>query len=674
MTFLALRCPVVLLAVLALPLHAASTARDPAHEFDRFVRSEMAARNIPGLSIGYARHGHSWSRGYGYADLENQVPARADASYRLASVTKPMTATAILQLAEQGKIDLDAEVQTYVPYFPRKPFPVTVRLLLGHLGGIPAYVNSQAEQHFKEHKDTRQSLAVFQDFDLLAEPGTRFRYTSYGYNLLGAVIEGASGQSYGDYMKASVWGPLGMAATRLDDPLDLIPQRVRGYQLIDKQLRHAEFIDISSRFSAGGTRSSVPDMLRFGQGINQGKLLSPASLALMGRSMVTRGGELTGYGMGWETRSLDGKFMISHDGVQPETSTHLFVFPSRGLTIAVAANLQRIDLTAFARRLFESVTGEAWQLDPYIRDPAFRPYYQAMQGLYDEGRSHAEAGRPRLTGDVAAVNAAFAFINAQVLTPGAIAAARHPKGGAHVLMAGSAMAQALAGSGVRLDAYSNTGAIAFFHDYVALYRRNAAIPQEQRFAPAFEQAVEALYPDWMRTRSMGMRLAAYTGAQAFPNQLPQLKEQALLLLGRGKQADAMRAARRAVDQYGEADAAHTLLGAVALLGGDPALGERALRQSIALAPAGSASAAALNALAYQVAAGGAASAHRAIDLLRCAVTLHPTDANLRDTLGEFYAAAGVNAQALLAYQQALAINPNYPNAGAAREFIRRRGQ
>ncbi|XLZ72482.1 serine hydrolase [Massilia sp. SR12] len=679
----------LLLTALTVPAHAARPATHPGPGFERFINAEMAARKIPGLSIGYSRDGITWAKGYGYADLENKVPARADSSYRLASVTKPMTAVAVLRLVEQGKIDLDEEVQAYVPHFPRKPYPVTVRQLLGHLGGINTYVNPQAEQHFKEHKDTRQSLAVFQDFDLIAEPGTRYRYTSYGYNLLGAAIEGASGQTYADYMKATVWAPLGMASTRMDNPLDLVPHRVRGYQLLDGQLKHSEFIDISSRFSAGGTRSSVADMLRFGQGVSEGRLLSPASMAMMTTSMATKSGQLTGYGMGWEVRPLDGKFVISHDGVQPETSTHLFVFPSRGLSIAVAANLQRIDLTAFARRLFEAVTGEAWQLAVHIRQPAYRPYYQTMQGLYNEGRSLAEAGRAPLGTDSKAIADAFEAINRSAQAPttaGAPAApaAQTAPDPAQLRIAGSVMAQALVRSGARLAGYSNSGAITFLHDYIALYRRDITIPAEQRFTPAFEDAVLALHADWQRTRratlgsldtpaaisTLGRAMQSYRGAQAYPDHTAQLREAAFRLLARGQQAGALQAAQLTVEHYGDTDAAQTLFGTIAILTGKQALGEEAWRKAIAIAPAGSASATSLNSLAYAVAAGGG----DAIPLLLGATALHPGDANLRDTLGEFYASAGAGEKALLAYQQALALNPQYPNANAAKEIIRKLSQ
>ena len=242
--------------------------------FEEFARKQMALDKTVGLTIGFLKDDFVWVKGYGYADLENKTPAKPESAYRLASVTKPMTALAILQLVEKGKINLDAEVQTYVPYFPRKQWPVTVRQLLGHLGGISHYKNPANESHIKTRKSTREAIAIFETFDLVAEPGTRYSYSSYGYNLLGAIIEAASGMSYGEYMRQNVWQPLGMNETRMDDPLEVIPNRVRGYQLIDGKVKNSEFIDISSRFAAGGTRSTVPDMLKFAKGIMNGKLVN----------------------------------------------------------------------------------------------------------------------------------------------------------------------------------------------------------------------------------------------------------------------------------------------------------------------------------------------------------------------------------------------------------------
>ncbi|HEX7831369.1 MAG TPA: serine hydrolase domain-containing protein, partial [Thermoanaerobaculia bacterium] len=270
-------------------LHAQSRVSDQQlREFEQFVVKWMAAEHVPGLTIGFFKGDQVWVKSFGFSDVENQARTTNESSYRLASVQKTMTAVAVLQLAERKQLDLDAEIQAYVPYFPRKPYPITARQLLSHLGGIPHYVNRDVEQHITTHKTTRESIAIFENFDLVAEPGTRYSYSSYGYNLLGAAIEGASKQSYADYMRDHVWGPAGMPNTRLDDPRAIIPHRVRGYRLVDGKLENSEFIDISSRFAAGGSRGTVPDLLAFMRALNGGKLLSAKSVQMMITPGVTK--------------------------------------------------------------------------------------------------------------------------------------------------------------------------------------------------------------------------------------------------------------------------------------------------------------------------------------------------------------------------------------------------
>ena len=684
------------LAMLFLSCGLAQAAAEPGPalaarlaDFDGWVAGRMAMEQMPGMTIGFARGEVEWVKGYGYADLENHVPATALSSYRLASVTKPMTAVAVLQLAEQGKLDLDAPVQRYVPYFPVKPYPVSVRQLLGHLAGIDAYRDNRAEQHFKEHKDTRQSIAVFEQFDLIAEPGTRYRYTSYGYVLLGAVIEGASGLGYGDYMRRHVWAPLGMTATMLDDPRAVIAHRVRGYGLAGKQVGNAEFVDISSRFSAGGTRSSVPDMLAFGKGVHGGKLLSPASLALMAEPMVTRDGRLTDYGMGWDTYPTGGRHVISHSGQQPETATYLFSFPSRQLTIAVATNLERANTEAFARRLFEVVTQEAWQLKPYIAQAQAQHYYQLALGLFEEGRAQLEKTGQPSAGDPAAVRQAFEQINRQALRQDAtaarafIAAARHPAAGRVLLTAGSSMAACLRQSGVDLDKYASGGPLAFARDYIVLSQAasGAGLP---RFEPAFERAMLELAASWDRTGALAWPAQAASAAQlasqldtafhaeqAYPDFVAELGDLAQAGQERGDQAGAVALGKLAAALYPLSDRAHALHGLTLLRAGKDEPGVAALRLALSLDPQGAASAAALNNEAYRLKGGGAVAAGASV--LQAAVRLHPQDANVHDSLAEFYSEQGLRAQALQAYRQALRLDPRYPGAAGARSAIVRLG-
>jgi CubicO group peptidase (beta-lactamase class C family) len=327
-------------------------------EFERFARAEMARLKIPGMTIGFTKNGRTWIKGFGFADLENRVPASAHSAYRFASVQKSMTAVAVLQLVERGLVELDAEIQRYVPHFPKKPWPILVRQLLGHQGGIPHYVNRAAEQHIKEHRTTREAIAIFEGFDLVAEPGTKYSYSSYGYNLLGAAIEGASGQAYGDYLRAHVWRPAGMTATSLDDPLALIPNRVRGYQLVDGQLKNSEFIDVSSRFAAGGTRGTVIDLLRFLEALNLGRLLSPASVSLMYAPLRTRDGQVTTSAMGWQRPPGLAAGVVVNDGGQQETRTFILNYPEKRFGMAMAMNLEADVYAPIVLRLYEMVIGE----------------------------------------------------------------------------------------------------------------------------------------------------------------------------------------------------------------------------------------------------------------------------------------------------------------------------
>ena len=176
------------------------------------ISSEMARQGIPGLSIAIGQGGSvRFTSGYGLADLENSVPARAATVYRLASISKPMTAVAALQLAERGALDLDAPVQKYVPAFPEKAWPVTARQLLGHLGGVRHYRDDEPT-NTRPYESLDDSLAFFKDDALVAEPGARFVYSTYGYNLVGAAVEGAAGKPFVEVLKEGVFAPAGLTA------------------------------------------------------------------------------------------------------------------------------------------------------------------------------------------------------------------------------------------------------------------------------------------------------------------------------------------------------------------------------------------------------------------------------------------------------------------------------
>lgn len=673
---------------------------EPIRLFEDFVRRQMALDQTPGISIGFMKGDVVWAKGYGYADLENRLPAKAESAYRLASVTKPMTGIAILQLAEKGKINLDAEVQTYVPYFPKKPWPVTVRQVLGHLGGISHYKNFAQEGHFKDHKSTREAIAVFENFDLVAEPGTRYSYSSYGYNLLGAVIESASGMSYGDYMRQNVWQPLGMTDTRMDDPLDVIPNRVRGYQLIDGKVKNSEFVDISSRFAAGGTRSTVPDLLKFAKGIMEGKLVSSESMNMASASMSTKAGRLTNYGMGWETTPYSGRYMLVHSGGQQETRTLLYILPSRKMALAVGVNFEGANPGVYLERLFQLLTGAPTFLDVYSADKLKAAVAGAVKSTFDYGLSSFEHHQKPLTETDGELTEAFAYfndnVNAYALKANPQSAMEKIRDGAHpaakeaFTKVGSYMAQKLQEkNGPRsMQSYAGRGGLAFFEDYITLANGNRSIPPAYRFKQPFAALVSEMARDWNKSNTEYVRefwlmpdadldavgkalRQSFAGTSVYPGLVDDFFNVTRQHVLKGNRANALKTSQLAVEFYPESTTANFLYGIALVLNRDPTRGQAALKKSAILNPAPNAIASpgGLNTIAYQIA--GVGMLDDALAILSSAIELYPEDANLYDSLGEFRLKKGDKAGALESYKKALEKNPKFANAAKAEEVVKK---
>ena len=474
--------------------------------FDAFVERQMEATDLPGIAVAVRKGDWVWAKGYGFADLENRLPTSAESAYRLASVTKPMTAVGILELVEQGEIDLDAEVQSYVPYFPQKGHPVTVRQLLGHLAGVSHYVDYDAEGHFKNHKTTEEAIAVFADFDLIAEPGERYNYSSYGYNLLGAVIEGASGMPYGDFMRQHVWEPMGMETIRMDDPVELIPNRVRGYRRINGEVKNSEFVDISSRFAAGGTRATVLDLVRFTQGLESNAVLEPQTTRTMLTSMANADGRFTDYGMGWGVYPLNGRPRYTHSGGQAETSTRLTWMPTERFTMALASNLEGADLQPYQEKLVQLLFDETWNVRAFVSEERDRAVYYAMAGSFGAGLATYLAEGPSPL-DRKEVDAAFGAFESAIRDkawkrdPAAakkwLRSGRHPAGDEALITMGRQMAAVLAtNDDLDLSTLHRGGELAFFQAYIDHCRSNKGVPRSQRFPKDFERLVAEWSSDW----------------------------------------------------------------------------------------------------------------------------------------------------------------------------------
>ena len=309
---------------------------------DRFVEDT----GISGLAISVGIGDTIvWSAGFGYADIEQRVPiSPASTRFRVGSVAKPMTALAVAQLHESGKLDLDAPVQQYVPGFPVKTGSVTTRLLGGHLAGIRSYREGEYFNAIHYHS-VEEALSIFADDALEHAPGSKHLYSSYGFNLISAVVEGASGMDFLSYMSERVFTPLGMTQTVADDVVPTISNRSRYYELENGELVNAPWVDNSVKWAGGGFLSTSEDLLRLGFAHLTDEYLEPETIEMLWSRQATDSGEQIDYGIGWRLRTDDqGRRVVFHGGSSVGGATDFHIYPESGLVIAAISNTSAGDI------------------------------------------------------------------------------------------------------------------------------------------------------------------------------------------------------------------------------------------------------------------------------------------------------------------------------------------
>ncbi|WPB80783.1 serine hydrolase domain-containing protein [Archangium violaceum] len=466
---------------------------------DALVRAELTREPHAGLAVGVLRGAQRWVGTYGQRDVARGLPATPRTTWRLASITKTFTAVAVLQLVEQGRIDLDADIRTLVPAWPEKRWPVTVRQLLGHLGGVTNY-GRFGPSHDSGPVDTVGALGLVAGYELEAEPGTRFIYSTWAYNLLGAAIEAVSGQSYGEYLQEHVFDPAGMVHAALDDRRTRDEHHAAGYRIRDGQRVASKVIDVSGRFAGGGTRASIEDLLGFGEALLDYRLLSRTSSGWMQTPMSTRDGRLTDYGMGFATWPLRGHYVVAHSGAQPETSTLLLLLPGEDVAIALASNVegQAASLKRIAYGVIELLLEDKGpRLSAHRQGPVDAVVNEALNRVFGYGLAYhqwATHGPGTLPGtgelpeafeQVARLLDRAAIERAPNVARERILAAHEPREDWLFVRVGAHMARTLeeAWGPERLHGYSARGPLAFFNDYLAVCESRQC-PEPFRFNEA----------------------------------------------------------------------------------------------------------------------------------------------------------------------------------------------
>lgn len=328
------------------------------------VRTGLSEENLPGLSVAVGVNGEIvWAEGFGWADVETQAPVAPETRLRIGTASTVLTSAAAGVLLQNGRLKLDEEIQAYVPGFPKKQWPVTLRQLMAHVAGVRTDGGDEGPLFSQTCDTPAEAVRFFGDRPLLFEPDTNYRYSSYGWILVSAAIETAAGEPLPGFMRKQVFEPLGLTDTRADSPEPLSNRAIPYFPRFASDPRYGldlmREIHLSCYSGASVFLSTPSDLVRFGMGINGGKLLTPATVQLLQSSERLRTGKETGYGLGWdlETVSLAGQpsRSVGHDGdVLGGPVASLMTFPERGLAVAVISNTSYAKTFQLASRVADA--------------------------------------------------------------------------------------------------------------------------------------------------------------------------------------------------------------------------------------------------------------------------------------------------------------------------------
>lgn len=314
-------------------LTATAAAQDPAPKFDEYMNALAAQQRFTG-SVLVAREGKViLAKGYGLANIELDAPNTPQTKFRLGSITKQFTATAILLLQERGKLSVSDLMCKYVENCPDAWSEVTIHHLLSHTGGIPNFTNfPDYMPKMMMPVTTQEMIARFKDKPLDFKPGEKWNYSNSGYFLLGAIIEKVSGESYEGFLQKNIFDPLRMTGTGYDHFDTILKKRATGYSLKKGTAVNSAFLDMTQPYSAGSLYSTVEDLYAWDEALFSGKVLSAKSFEMMTTPVKNN----YAYGLGVETKF--NRKMISHGGGINGFATFIARFPEEKLTIVALRN------------------------------------------------------------------------------------------------------------------------------------------------------------------------------------------------------------------------------------------------------------------------------------------------------------------------------------------------
>ncbi|MEX2110590.1 MAG: serine hydrolase domain-containing protein [Gemmatimonadaceae bacterium] len=330
-----------ILACAGMPRASGRAANDAvaATQARHFIDSLRRTQSIPGMAATVFRGDREiWSEGFGLADVDGRIPATPVTLFRVGSVTKLLTAVSLMRLVDRGVVQLDAPVNTYLDGLPTHWSGVTLRQLAGHTAGVRHYRGAEFFSR-AEYPTLRAALGIFVDDSLLFPAGTRYGYSSYGYNLIGAVLEAVTSQPFPRTLKQLVLDPLRLSKTLPDSAGKSIPDRSTLYRVTSSGVSATPADNLSSRWPSGGYLSTTRDLARFGSAAHRPGLLSDSARRIMVAPQRLPSGDSTRVGIGWRVGTdAAGRRYYHHGGTSNGGAAFLIVYPREQLVVAMASN------------------------------------------------------------------------------------------------------------------------------------------------------------------------------------------------------------------------------------------------------------------------------------------------------------------------------------------------
>ncbi|PTL83861.1 serine hydrolase [Vitiosangium sp. GDMCC 1.1324] len=338
-----------LVAVLLLGLAVVrpAAAQGPVRgRIDSFVRAEMERQKAPGVAIGIVKNGKVFlAKGYGFANLEHQVPAGPETLFQSGSLGKQLTAMAVMLQVEAGKLSLEEPLTKFFPGAPASWGAITVRHLLNHTAGLPDLEGKlDYRKDYTDEELARYAYALTLEFP----PGSRWSYSNTGYVLLGIIVNRVAGTFYGDILRERVFKPAGMTTARVINEEDIIPHRAAGYRLVNGELKNQEWVaPLLNTTADGSLYVSLRDLIAWDAAVQARAILSPASWQeILSPARLTSGATYP-YGFGWELDERNGKPLHQHSGGWQGFTSFYSRFIGDSLSVIVLTNCSAVNPASF---------------------------------------------------------------------------------------------------------------------------------------------------------------------------------------------------------------------------------------------------------------------------------------------------------------------------------------